>query len=226
MCVNWILLGATVGRPNNGSRAESSIIVMWFMLANQRALFYSHMTLTSLWKCTVQYSIHVTLISQSKCSILVVWLTLSPTNQGDGSSGVEVMVGEVFSLHYRAWFPIRYFISCKIELIGGLTAQFSTSILCNFYYKSELTHMLCFQEQLKQNVVKFVRQKFLKTYVFLKDEELHQFLSELSVLMSSDATSRCQRHARVHCKPKLHYIQSFATIQFICNSREDHRMWK
>ena len=39
--------------------------------------------------------------------------------------------------------------------------------------------MLCFQEQLKQNVVKFVRQKFLKTYVFLKDEELHQFLSEL-----------------------------------------------
>ena len=40
-------------------------------------------------------------------------------------------------------------------------------------------HMLCFQEQLKQSVVKVVREKFFKTSAFQKEEELHQFLSEL-----------------------------------------------
>jgi len=40
-----------------------------------------------------------------------------------------------------------------------------------------------FKEQLKQSVVKVVREKFFKTSAFQKEEELHQFLSELYVFL-------------------------------------------
>ncbi|KAL5271118.1 hypothetical protein ACHWQZ_G001688 [Mnemiopsis leidyi] len=40
-----------------------------------------------------------------------------------------------------------------------------------------------FKERLKQSVVKVVREKFFKTSAFQKEEELHQFLSELYVFL-------------------------------------------